>query len=159
MIQFFTRFRLLGLLAALALSLVALPEADARAEVVKLRKTRQAKADERWSTPEKVTINVHYRVPVIETLGYLAAFYPDNQKLVAISDRLRPIAAEVNALAGESFQGRAFPAEVQAQCDTLHQQLFTAVNDIYGIDASKRVQAYLEQKYKILTSGLFSTIE
>lgn len=152
-------FRAAGVLAATLMAVATLPQADARTEIVKLRQTRQAKADERWSAPEKVTINVHYRVPVVETLGYLAAFYPDNQKLVAISDRLRPVAAQVSELAGESFQGRAFPPEVQQQCDLLRQELFKAVNDIYGAEAVARIEHYLDQKYKMLTSGLFNAIE
>lgn len=153
------RVHSLCLIATALLLGAPLPEADARTEVVRLRQTRQAKAEERWSAPERVTINVHYRVPVVETLGYLAAFYPDNQKLISISERLRPIAAQVNELAGESFHGRSFPPEVREQCDALHADLFKAVDEIYGAAVSQRVQSYLEQKYKTLTSGLFSTIE
>lgn len=155
----FIQSRTIGLLASALLLVATLPETSARMEVVQLRKTRQTKADERWSEPERVTINVHYRVPVIETLGFLAAFYPDDTKLVAISKRLRPIATQVNELAGESFQGRVFPPEVREQCNALRAELFKAVDEVYGPAASQRIETYIEQKYKTLTTGLFSTIE
>lgn len=150
---------------ALSLSFIAAtlllptPHADARYEAVQLRKLRQEKANERWSSPSRVTINVHYRVPVIETLGYLAAFYPDSQKLTTIAKRLQPIAAQVHELSGESFHGRSFPPEVQEQCSRLHSELFTAVDEVYGKAVSERIQNYLQEKYKHLTGGLFSTIE
>lgn len=159
MTERFFRLHTIGLLASALLLIATLPEASARLETVQLRRARQAKANERWSEPERVTINVHYRVPVIETLGYLAAFYPDNAKLVTISERLRPIAAQVNELAGESFQGRVFPPEVRDQCNALRSELFKAVDEVYGPAASQRIENYLEQKYKKLTTGLFSTIE
>lgn len=126
------RILVLGLSFIAATLLLPTPEADARYEAVQLRKVRQEKANERWSSPSRVTINVHYRVPVIETLGYLAAFYPDSGKLLAITERLRPIAAEVSELSGESFRGRSFPPEVQEQCNRLHAELFAAVNEVYG---------------------------
>lgn len=145
-------------LCALALTLFA-ADVHARLETVELRRNRQAKAEERWTSPSRVTINVHYRVPVIEALGYLAAFYPDNQKLITISEQLRPVAEQVQQLSGGSFSGRAFPAEVAEQCTQLRQQLFTAVSNVYGAEVSQQVDDYIKAKYQNLTTGLFSTIE
>ncbi len=117
------------------------------------RMDRLDEAETRWQEPERVTLNIHYRVPVVETLGYLAAFYPDNQKLSTITAELRPIAVRVEALSGDRFEGRSFPAEVDAECRKLRDQMFTSVKEVYGQDAVNRIENYLKIKY-----GSFSNL-
>lgn len=119
---------------------------------------RLEQAENRWQEPERVTLNIHYRVPVVETLGYLAAFYPDNQKLSTIAAELRPIAVRVEDLSGDRFEGRSFPAEVDAECRKLRDQMFASVKEVYGQDTVNRIESYLNIKYGTLTSGSFSEI-
>jgi len=119
---------------------------------------RLEQAEERWTEPERVTLNIHYRVPVVETLGYLAAFYDDPQKLTTIAADLRPIAARVETLAGDRFEGRTFPPEVDAECQRLRKDMFDKVSAVYGPNAVKRIESYLDLKYKSVTGGAFSSI-
>lgn len=119
---------------------------------------RLEQAETRWTEPEKVTLNIHYRVPVVETLGYLAAFYSDPQKLSTIAADLRPIAARVETLSGDRFEGRTFPPEVDAECQRLRKQMFAEVSEVYGPDAVKRIESYLRLKYSSLTGGPFSSV-
>lgn len=122
------------------------------------RMDRLETAETRWQEPERVTLNIHYRVPVVETLGYLAAFYPDAQKLSTITADLRPIAVRVQDLAGDRFEGRSFPAEVDAECRKLRDQMFQDVKDVYGQDTVNRIQNYLNLKYSSMSYGAFSDI-
>lgn len=122
------------------------------------RMDRLEDAETRWQEPERVTLNIHYRVPVVETLGYLAAFYPDNQKLSTVVAELRPIAVRVEALSGDRFEGRSFPAEVDAECRKLRDQMFATVKEVYGQDTVLRLENYLKIKYGTLTSGSFNSI-
>ena len=115
-------------------------------------------ADNRFNAPERVTLNVQYRVPVVETLGYLAAFYPDSQKLMTISQKLRPIANRVEELSGDSFEGRTFPADVDAECKQLRQQMMADVKAVYGQEAVTRIESYIERKYGSLSTGLFGDL-
>ncbi len=115
-------------------------------------------AENRWTAPERVTLNIHYRVPVIETLGYLAAFYPNSQKLTMIAAELQPIAKRVEALAGDSYEGRSFPPEVETECDKLRAEMFADVKAIYGQDAVNRIEAYLKTKYASMTGGFLNEI-
>ncbi|WP_309385931.1 hypothetical protein [Cerasicoccus frondis] len=115
-------------------------------------------AENRWTAPERVTLNIHYRVPVVETLGYLAAFYPNDQKLVQITNELRPIATRVQDLAGDRFEGRTFPPTVDAECQKLRSEMFADVKAIYGQDAVTRIENYLELKYGTMTGGFLNEI-
>jgi len=119
---------------------------------------RLEQADQRWVQPEKVTLNIHYRVPVVETLGYLAAFYQDPQKLTTIAAELRPIATRVETLSGDRFEGRSFPPEVDAECRKLRTEMFQKVAQIYGPTAVNLIESYLRLKYDSLTGGPFSTL-
>ncbi|GHB93018.1 hypothetical protein [Cerasicoccus arenae] len=141
-------------LAVLSLELAAAPSMFKE----RRRMDRLEQAETRWQEPERVTLNIHYRVPVVETLGYLAAFYPDMQKLSTISADLRPIAVRVQELSGDRFEGRSFPAEVDAECRKLRDQMFTDVKEVYGQDTVNRIQSYLEIKYGSMTFGSFSEI-
>lgn len=146
-------------LCAFSVLTLAASLADARVEVVNRRTERVKRAETRWEEPQKVMINVHYRVPVIEALGYLAATNDDNTRLVEIANRLRPIAKRVNELSGESFHGRQFPPEVRNECDQMHTALFSDIEKVYGKHTVEKVQAYLDNKYSLLTDGLFSPIQ
>ncbi|MEO0793702.1 MAG: hypothetical protein AAFX93_00990 [Verrucomicrobiota bacterium] len=146
---------IIGVLAVVfSLELVAAPSMFKE----RRRMDRLEMAEDRWKEPERVTLNIHYRVPVVETLGYLAAFYNDPQKLTTVSADLRPIAARVEALSGDSFEGRSFPPEVNAECQRLRTEMFGYVKEVYGDDAVKRIERYLKLKYDKLTSGPFSPV-
>lgn len=125
--------------------------------IVQRRQDRWEYADQQWTAPEKVTLNVHYRVPVIEVLGYLAVNYDDTQKLDTIVTKLRPIANRVKELAGDSYEGRTFPPELKTETQKLRTQMFDDVTAVYGAQVTQTIESYLERKYKSL-SGVFSPL-
>lgn len=145
-------YRLLPFLLAIC---VATPVFAAK-DLVQRRKERIEFAEEQWSSPEKVTLNVHYRVPVIEVLGYLAANYDDPQRLNTIASKLRPIANRVKELAGDTYEGRTFPAGLKAETERMRTQMMNDVTAVYGSKVTQTVESYLERKYSSLDTGIFS---
>lgn len=150
----YRHFVTVGLLAVLSTQMLAAPSMFTE----RRRIDRIEEAETRWQEPERITLNIHYRVPVVETLGYLAAFYPDQKKLSTITADLRPIAVRVQELSGDRFEGRTFPPTVDAECNKLREQMFADVKSVYGQDTVNRIQSYLEVKYGKLTTGSFSEI-
>lgn len=144
--------------AALALVIAGEVIAAPSGFIERRRMDRVDTAEERYSSPESITLNIHYRVPVVETLGYLAAFDADTQKLTLVASELRPIAARVQDLTGDSFEGREFPPEIDAECQRLRTEMFAHVRDIYGAEMVTRIDRYLKLKYDKLTGGVFSSI-
>ena len=113
------------------------------------RRSKRLKfAETQWQSPERVMINVHYRVPIYEVLGYLAANIDDNQKLIAIANRLRPIAQRVNTLSDDRFEGRRFPQAVEKETQEMRRTMFTDVEQIYGKQVVSQLKAYLRQWQK-----------
>ena len=118
--------------------------------IVQRRIERLEFVETQWENPERVMINIHYRVPVYDTLGYLAANYSDDEKLIEISDQLRSIAKRVNELSGEQFKGRNFPPEVTDETQQLRAQLFADVSSVYGQKVLQNVKAYIKSKNEAL---------
>ncbi len=145
-------------LVLFVLALGFLTPAFAAKNLVQRRQERIEYAEKQWTAPEKVTLNVHYRVPVIEVLGYLAANYDDNQKLDTIVTKLRPIATRVKQLAGDSYEGRTFPVELKTETQKLRTQMFNDVTAVYGSQVTQAVESYLERKYDSLNNGIFSPL-
>ncbi|WOO39825.1 hypothetical protein [Rubellicoccus peritrichatus] len=149
-------YRLKMITAALLVCAVISP-LEAKKDLVQKRAKRIEFAEEQWQRPDKVTLNVHYRVPVIEVLGYLAANYDDPQKLNTIVDKLRPISNRVKTLSGDKFEGRSFPATLQAETEKLRSQMMSDVTAVYGSATTQKIESYLELKYRSL-GGLFGPL-
>lgn len=145
-------------LVCIATTFAFLPPVWAKKDIVQRRHQRIAFAEEQWQQPERVTLNVHYRVPVIEVLGFLAANYNDSRKLDTIATQLRPIAARVNELSGDTFEGRSFPANLEVETAQLREQMMNDVTRIYGAETTRRIEAYLDKKYHYLRSGIFGPL-
>ncbi len=148
------------LLSALLAVLCATPVVDAgkKDHINRRRQETYEESRERFQDEKRVSLNVHYRVPVIETLGFLAANEEDTDKLLSIVERVRPIADRVRVLSGNTFEGRRFPADVSDELDAMRARLMDTVLVIYGKDTHASLEAYLTQKYDYLTQGLFSPI-
>lgn len=102
-----------------------------------------------WTAPE-VEINVQARVPVVDTIGYLAMNYDEPERLNRIIAQLRPIAKQVRELSGGEFRGETFPADVEVQLDKLRRQMMADVTTIYGSRVTQQLEAFLKQKYDSL---------
>jgi len=129
----------------------------AKKDIVQQRQKRLEFAETQWQQPEKVTLNVHYRVPVIEVLGYLAANYDNMQKLDQIVLKLRPIAKRVRELSGDTFEGRTFPPELKVETQQLRNAMMADVTAIYGSGVTQQLEAYLDQKYSSMR-GIFGPL-
>ncbi len=127
----------------------------ANKNLVQRRVKRLQFAVTQWQSTERVMINVHYRVPVYETLGYLAANIDDDKKLVAIAQRLRPIAKRVNELSDDHFEGRSFPKNVEAETQDLAKKMFSDVQDVYGQQVEGQLKAYLTNWQKAFSGDGF----
>ncbi len=147
--------KLLALLGAvLAFDLVMAPGVLAGPRPVDAHQKRWEYEEREWSEP-KVVLNVQYRVPVIDTVGYLAVRYNEPQRLTQLVAKLRPIVTRTDELSEGTFQGRSFPAEVEVELDQLRKQMMDAVTTIYGAQATQQVEAYLAQKYALANAGIF----
>ncbi|MGE9293164.1 hypothetical protein [Ruficoccus sp. ZRK36] len=109
--------------------------------------------DREWTEP-KVELNVQYRVPVVDTIGFLAVNYNEPQRLNQLLVKVRPISQRVTDLSEGTFQGRKFPAEVEVELDKLRTQMMEDVTAIYGAGVTQKVEAFLAQKYGALKGGI-----
>lgn len=130
----------------------------AKRDLVQRRQERLAKAEAPWSEP-KVTINVHYRLPIYDALGFLAANYDDTTQFNELLTQVRPLANKVKDLTAGSLQGRSFPESLDKQLRADLQTLFAHVEDIYGANALHELKDYLEQKQAATNTGLLGLIE
>lgn len=147
----------LKIIATALLICAVLSPLEAKKDIVQKRAKRIEFAEEQWQRPDKVTLNIHYRVPVIEVLGYLAANYDDPQKLNAIVDKLRPISNRIKDLSGDRFEGRTFPATLKAETEKLRSEMMSDVTAVYGSATTQKIEDYLELKYRSL-GGLFGPL-
>ncbi|MBC2593123.1 hypothetical protein H5P28_02500 [Ruficoccus amylovorans] len=144
----FTLMALAGAALFMAHGLVAGPRP------IDNHRTRWEYENQEWSEP-KVMLNVQYRVPVIDTIGYLAVNFNEPQRLNQLLAKIRPIQSRVMELSQGTFQGRSFPAETETELDKLRTQMMSDVSAIYGDAATKQVEAYLSQKYSLADAGPF----
>ncbi|MDP0496446.1 MAG: hypothetical protein Q7Q73_09590 [Verrucomicrobiota bacterium JB024] len=140
--------------AVLSLDIALAPGLLAGPRVIDAHRARWEYEEQEWSEP-KVELNVQYRVPVVDTIGYLAVNYNEPQRLNQLLTKVRPISQRVADLSEGTFQGRKFPAEVEVELDKLRQQMMADVTAIYGADVTKKLEAFLAQKYGALDQGLF----
>ncbi len=95
-----------------------------------------------WSS-QKILANLEARTPVIAVLGYFSAFGDNAEKLQKLRERVQPVAAKIALISQQhSFFGTEFPDDLTKQLEGLRALLFKAVEDIYGPDARKEVEAY-----------------
>lgn len=149
--------RTLTLFIGLVIALTSTPLV-AKKDLVGQRQKRLEFAETQWQKPEKVTLNVHYRVPVIETIGYLAVNYDDPHKLNQLVTELRPVSRRVTALSGDTFEGRSFPPELETETAKLRSSMMSDVAAIYGKQAVSKLEAYLDQKYSHMR-GIFGPLD
>jgi len=145
---------LVGALAVVFVQLAFLPGAYAAKDMKKLHEMRREYENREWSEPE-VILNVNVRVPVVDTVGYLAVFYNEPQRFNQLLSKMRPIMKRVDELSGGDFSGNSFPAQVEVELDKLRNQMFADVQALYGQDALNRLKTYLDNKYSSLDRGLF----
>ena len=124
---------------------------------LEMHRRRWEYEEREWSAP-KVELNVQYRVPVVDTIGFLAVNYDEPEKLNRLLVQVRPISRKVAEMSGGTFQGGTFPAEVEAELGVLRKQMMSDVTAIYGQAVTNRLEAFLKQKYGALSSGLFGPI-
>ena len=149
------RFKFLALLGAvLALDIALAPGLLAGPRVIDAHRKRWEYEDQEWSEP-KVTLNVQYRVPVIDTIGYLAVNYNEPQRLNQLLTKVRPISQRVTQLSEGTFQGRSFPAEVETELDALRKEMMDDVTAIYGASVTQKLEAFLKEKYSAVNNGIF----
>ncbi len=104
----------------------------------------QEDAAEIWSA-QKVLANLEARVPVITTLGYLAAFDAGADKFEQLKKRLQPVAAEIATFSQQKiYVGTRFPDAPKERLAQLKKTLCDAVAELYGEAALKEVQAYAQ---------------
>ncbi len=146
---------LVSALAALFIQLSFQSGAFAAKNMVKHHRERWEYENREWTAPE-VILNVNIRVPVVDTVGYLAVFYNEPQRFNQLVAKMRPIMTRVNELSDGTFKGHSFPAETEAELDKLRGQMFADVQSLYGDEALSRLKEYLGSKYgSIDSSGLF----
>lgn len=149
----YTRYCVLALLV-----LMLQENLHAAKDLVGRRQERLKKADAPWSEP-KIVINVHHRIPVYDSLGFLAANYDEPQKFEQLLVKVRPIATKVKTLSGGSLQGRSFPQSLDKELRNDRQVMFTAVREIYGASVLRELQSYLEKKQGAHSTGILGLIE
>lgn len=142
----------------LSLGLLLQDSLYAKKDLVKRRQERLAMADAPWSEP-KVTINVHHRVAIYDTLGYLAASYDEPGKFAQLLQRVRPIADKVNRLSQGSLSGRSFPQSLAAELRADEGAMFAAVKEIYGNAILVELRNYLDKKQAAMNTGILGLIE
>lgn len=145
-------------LALIALLPALLLAGGKSSDLVQNRQQRLDRETNRMQEAPRVTINVHYRVPVVEAYGYFAAYHDDTDKLNELLTRLQPVSKRVIELAGQTFSGRDFPPSVDQEMQQLRDQLDTTIIEIYGDAIFRDFVTYLEARFYYLDRGVFGPI-
>lgn len=146
---------ILVLLAALsAWAVLPAPPPASSAGRVQNRIDRLGHSEQKRQEQGRVTLNVHYEVPVVDALGYLAASYEDPDRLVEVSSRLRPIVDRVRQISGMDFEGRRYQASLKRELTSLRAEMMDTILVVYGTDAIGGLERYLTRKYLHLRDGL-----
>ncbi|MGF1485268.1 MAG: hypothetical protein ACFBZ8_12995 [Opitutales bacterium] len=100
---------------------------------------------ETWAD-ERIRLNLRYRVPVIEAVGFCALLPPANQDFPAFLEAARAIDAELELLATQhTYVGRDLPPAVERRTDALRQTLYAAVETHFGGGARQDFVEHLRQ--------------